>query len=50
MSRNKKFKVEATAVPQVQQLGKITLITETKRSPNSDSAVFKQKNQITKIR
>lgn len=44
MNRNKKFKAEATAVPQMQQPGKITLTTETKRSPNSDSAVFKQKN------
>lgn len=49
MSRNKKFKAEATAVPQMQQPGKIMLIKETKIPPNSDTAILK-KNQTTKIR
>lgn len=45
VSRNKKFKAEATAVPQMQPPGKIMLIKETKIPPNSDTAILKKKNQ-----
>lgn len=49
VSRNKKFKAEATVVPQMQQPGKIMLIKKTpKIPPNSDTAALKQTNKKIK--